>query len=216
MAQYCRSNDTKSRLLQKAEILFAEKGYNAVSIREVTLAAKCNMGAVNYHFQGKRNLYLEVFRSQWIPRELSMLECLKEVLKKTKSVSPARVIEAVAQAYLEGPLSEEKLRRHRQLIIREINNPTEAFEIVADQTLRPLFEYLQDRLSPFLAEELNEESLLLDIMSIFGILLYFTYSRPIISRIIGRPYDANFKACLVNQIVRFSLGGLNVNGKEGF
>jgi len=209
------NNDTKNRILEEAEILFAEKGFNAVSIREVTAAARCNTGAVNYHFQSKKKLYMEVFRSRWIPRELKMYEHLKETLARIESPSPATVIKAVAEAYLEGPLSEEELRRHRQLIIREINNPTEAFEMVADQTLRPLFAYLQGRLHPYLPGHLDDESLTLDIMSIFGVLLYFTYSRPMISRVTGRKYDPEFKARLVNQVVRFSLEGLGVDGKEG-
>jgi len=207
------NNDTKNRILEKAEILFAEKGFNGVTIREVTAAAKCNTGAVNYHFQSKKNLYVEVFRSRWIPRELKMYDHLKDALEKVEAPSPATVIKTVAEAYLEGPLSDEELRRHRQLIIKEINNPTEVFEMVADQTLRPLFEYLRERLHPYLPSHLDEESLILDIMSIFGVLLYFTYSRPMISRVMGRRYDPEFKARLVNQVVRFSLEGLGVNGK---
>ena len=208
------SDLTKNRLLDTAEILFSQKGYDAVSVRELTAAAKCNMGAINYHFGGKKNLYLEVFRSRWVPRELSMYERLKKSLADLNRPSPETVIQAVGRAYLEGPLSEEELRRHRQLIIREINNPTEAFEMVADRTLRPLFKYLQKHLSPFLPEHLDEESLTLDIMSIFGILLYFNYSRPMISRVMGRAYNTHFKGRLIDHIVRFSLEGLSVNGKK--
>ena len=205
---------TKDRLLDEAEVLFAEKGYNVVSLREITAAAKCNMGAVNYHFGGKKNLYLEVFRSRWVPMELRMHEYFRRTLEGRDNLSPATLIQALGRAFLEGPLSKEELRTHRQLIIREINNPTDAFEIAADQTLRPLFEYLQRHLTPFLPEHLDEESLTLDIMSIFGMLLYFNYSRPMISRITGRTYDQAFKARLIKHIVRFSLDGLSVNGKE--
>jgi AcrR family transcriptional regulator len=213
MPEYHVGNLTKGRILEKAEILFAQKGFDVVSIREVTTAAKCNMGAVNYHFRSKKNLYLEVFRSRWIPRELKMYEYLKASLDNREDLTPEIVIQAVAKAYLKGPLSERELRRHRQLIIREINNPTEAFELVADRTLRPLFVYLQNQLKPFLPASVGEEGLTLDIMSIFGVLLYFTYSRPMISRITGRKYDSTFKGRLISQIVRFSLEGLSVNGK---
>ena len=72
------SNHTKDRLLEKAEILFAHKGYHAISVREITSAAQCNMAAVNYHFNNKKNLYMEVFRSRWIPRELRMYEAFEK------------------------------------------------------------------------------------------------------------------------------------------
>ena len=213
MTKKKRNSHTREQILDAAEFLFAHRGYYGVSVREITSTAKCNMAAVNYHFSTKRNLYLEVFRSRWIPRELRMFNSLKESLAKLDSPTPAAVIEAWARAYLEGPLSKDELRRHRQLIIREINSPTKAFEIAADQTLRPLFQYLQKYLSPYFMDVLDERDLTLDILSIFGMLLYFNYSRPMISRITGNKYTTVFTARLIDHIVRFSLDGLGVNGK---
>ena len=64
----------KERLLDEAEALFARKGFHAVSIREITSAAGCNLVAVNYHFGTKENLYLEVFRSRWMSRAIRLRE----------------------------------------------------------------------------------------------------------------------------------------------
>jgi AcrR family transcriptional regulator len=207
-------NNTKNRILEKAEALFAEKGYHAVSIREITSAAKSNMAAVNYHFSGKKNLYMEVFRTRWVPRELRMYENFKRALAGLDSPSADLVIQALASAYLEGPLTTEELQEHRQLIIREINNPTEAFEYAADHTLRPLFRYLQQYLKPSSPKHSDEESLTLDILSIFGMLLYFNYSRPMITRVTGKRYSSAFKKRLIDHLVRFSLHGLAANGKD--
>ena len=209
-----KNNNTKKRILEKAEDLFAQKGYHAVSVREITQAAKCNMAAVNYHFNSKKNLYMEVFRTQWVPRELRMYESFSKELSKIEPHSPDLVIQVLASAYLEGPLTTEELKRHRQLIIREINNPTEVFEFVADHTMRPLYRILQQHLKPFFPEHSNEESFTLDILSIFGILLYFNYSRPMITHITGEKYDNAFKTRLITHLVRFSLNGLGANGKD--
>jgi AcrR family transcriptional regulator len=208
------NNNTKNRILEKAEALFAEKGFHGVSIREITRAAKCNTAAVNYHFSGKKNLYMEVFRTRWVPRELIMYENFKKALAGQDSPSIDLVIQALASAYLEAPLTTEELRGHRQIMIREINNPSEAFEYAADHTMRPLFRHLQQLLKPLLPEPSNEESLILDILSIFGMLLYFNYSRPMISRITGKRYDSTFKKRLVHHLVRFSLHGVAANGEE--
>jgi len=207
------ANQTREMLLEKAEILFAQKGYHAVSVREITAAAKCNMASVNYHFSNKKNLYLEVFRSRWVPRERLMYEAFEKSVDNLENPTPELVIQALARAYFEGPLSDEELGRHRQLIVRELNNPTEAFELAADQTLRPFFKKLYGLLNFFAPEDVDENNLSFDIMSIFGIILYFNYSRPMVSRITGRSYDADFKARLIDQMVRFSLNGLSVKGK---
>ena len=59
------SEDARNRLLDAAEKLFCEKGFHAVSVRELTAEANCNIAAVNYHFGGKENLYSEMFRRQF-------------------------------------------------------------------------------------------------------------------------------------------------------
>ena len=210
MDQTTNNNHTKERLLSRAEALFALKGYHAISVREITSAAKCNMASVNYHFGNKKNLYMEVFRSRWVPRERRMYEAFRASIEKADSPSPKDVIQALARAYLEGPLSQDELQMHRQLIIREMNNPTEVFEFAADETLRPLFKNLYNLLQPFVKEGEDEGNLSFDIMSIFGIVLYFNYSRPMVSRITGKKYDDDFKAWLVHHMVRFSLNGLSV------
>lgn len=207
-------NQTRERLLEKAEILFAQKGYHAISVREITAAAKCNMASINYHFSNKNNLYLEVFRSRWIPRELRMYAAFEESVGNLKDPTPELVIQALARAYLEGPLSDEELKRHRQLIVREMYYPTEAFELVAEQAIRPLFKKLYGLLNFFAPDDLDENNLSFDIMSIFGIILYFNYSRPMVSRITGRKYDADFKAGLIEHMVRFSLYGLSAEEKS--
>ncbi len=204
------AKQTRERLLERAEILFAQRGYHAVSVREITAAAKCNMASVNYHFNNKKNLYLEVFRSRWVPREQLMYEAFEKSVDCLEVQTPELVIQALARAYLEVPLSDEEFRRHRQLIVRELNNPTEAFEIAADQTLRPLFKKLYGLLDSFAPEGVDEDNLSFDILSIFGIILYFNYSRPMVTRITGKTYDADFKARLIDQLVRFSLYGLSV------
>ena len=205
---------TRERLLEKAESLFAQRGYHAVSVREITAAARCNMASVNYHFSNKKNLYLEVFRSRWIPREQRIYAEFEKSVDCLEKPTPELVIKALARAYLEGPLADEEFKRHRQLIVRELNNPTEAFELAADQTLRPLFKKLYRLLEFFARGDVNEDNLSFDILSIFGIILYFNYSRPMVSRITGKSYDADFKTRLIEQMVRFSSYGLSVKGRN--
>lgn len=48
--------DTKDVILDAAEVLFAEYGYDATSLRDLTQEAGVNLAAVNYHFGGKEQL----------------------------------------------------------------------------------------------------------------------------------------------------------------
>ena len=52
--------DTKSRILDAAEVLFAERGYDAASLRALTEQAGVNLAAVHYHFGSKQSLFAAV------------------------------------------------------------------------------------------------------------------------------------------------------------
>lgn len=49
--------DTRDRLLDAAEALFLQHGYDGTSSRTITAAADANLAAVNYHFGGKEGLF---------------------------------------------------------------------------------------------------------------------------------------------------------------
>lgn len=205
---------TKERILDTAEALFAQKGFQAVSVREITRAARCNLAAVNYHFGNKEKLYLEVFRARWVPRAKRVQESFRESLAAQGLLSLPAVVKALAQAFLEGPLSDEERLRHSQLMTREMAQPTEAFNQVAEQVMRPFFTELASKLRSVLPAGLEDEQLLLNIFSIFGMVLYFNFARAPVSRLTGREYDSAFKTRLVEQITEFSLRGMGVSETE--
>jgi AcrR family transcriptional regulator len=205
---------TKERLLNEAEALFAQRGYHAVSVREITATARCNLGAVNYHFGNKQNLYLEVFRTRWVTRARRLHEFFRRSLAGQISPSLTTLIGALAQAFLEGPLSDQERQRHYQLMARELSQPTEAFKLVAEEVMKPFLKELADMVRPVIPQGMGEERLMLNLLSIFAIVIHFNFARVAITQITGRDYDAGFKAQLVDHIVKFSLDGLGRTGKE--
>ena len=53
--------DTKTKILETANVLFAKSGFGNTSIRDIAKEAAVNLSAVNYHFKNKENLYWKVF-----------------------------------------------------------------------------------------------------------------------------------------------------------
>jgi AcrR family transcriptional regulator len=58
---------TRAELLDAAETLFLEQGYEAVSIRTINAAAARNPGAAHYHFGSKRGLVAALLESRLLP-----------------------------------------------------------------------------------------------------------------------------------------------------
>jgi AcrR family transcriptional regulator len=73
--------DTKTRILDTAERLFAERGYASTSLRNITTAAGVNLAAIHYHFHSKDALLESVVsrRSDVVnKRRLDMLEHFRQ------------------------------------------------------------------------------------------------------------------------------------------
>ncbi len=53
-------NDTKLKIINSARELFALKGFEGASVREIASSAGVNIAALNYHFSSKQNLFLHI------------------------------------------------------------------------------------------------------------------------------------------------------------
>ena len=206
---------SRERLLDEAETLFAEKGFHAVTVREITKAAHCNLAAVNYYFGNKQQLYLEVFRARWLPRSTKVQTCFKDALSAHDGTSLTGIVHALAEAILKGPLTDDERLRHSQLMIREMTMPGLATDLLVDEVIKPFFGELAGLLRPFLPEGIETERMMLNILSIFAMVIYFNFARLPIMRVTGQDYDGPFKDRLVEHIVQFSLTGLDVKREEG-
>ena len=62
-----KSRATKARILDAAEALFVEHGFEAASLRRITAMAAVNLAAVNYHFGSKEELFQAVLSRRLDP-----------------------------------------------------------------------------------------------------------------------------------------------------
>jgi AcrR family transcriptional regulator len=54
---------TKARILAAAEAVFAAKGFEGASTREIAAAAAVNISSLHYHWESKETLYFAVFEN---------------------------------------------------------------------------------------------------------------------------------------------------------
>ena len=70
------ATDTKSKILDAAEELFMEHGFEATSLRLITTAASVNLAAVNYHFGCKEDLFQAVLTRRLDPMNQDRMQLL--------------------------------------------------------------------------------------------------------------------------------------------
>ncbi|RUO34588.1 TetR/AcrR family transcriptional regulator [Aliidiomarina soli] len=72
---------TKDKILNAAERLFADQGFELTSLRQITGAADVNLASVNYHFGSKKALIqavMERYHAQFMPELDERLKTLEE------------------------------------------------------------------------------------------------------------------------------------------
>lgn len=130
----------KERILNAAESLFAEKGYDGASLRQITKTATVNLAAVNYHFGDKESLYREVITRRLRPINQSRLALLDQA-EQAASDTPvplAIIFEAIARPMFElGQYDPNESHQVVRLIGRSLSEPQSFMAGLIAQEIQP-------------------------------------------------------------------------------
>ena len=125
--------ETRERLLEAAAELFAERGYNHVTVRDICRAAGANVAAVNYYFRDKLGLYREVLTST--------ISSLHEVFVSAHEGKPGGTAEErfshYVRTFMGHAMSNGQASRAGKLMAREMADPSPAFDIIIEKMIRP-------------------------------------------------------------------------------
>lgn len=145
-----RTIETREALIEAAIEIFGHNGFHAASNRELADRAGVNSALISYHFGGKTGLYLASFQS--IQEQMAVeLQPVAEQLRADIAVIHADPVDRNARclASMEkllfamlDMLSQEKASAWAMLILREQQQPTEAFEILYQGIFKNLLEIL--------------------------------------------------------------------------
>src|SRR5438034_3826764 len=73
-----KSSATQGKILDAAEALFMEHGFEATTLRQITAAAGVNLAAVHYHFGSKEELFHAVLTRRLDPMNQERLALLTQ------------------------------------------------------------------------------------------------------------------------------------------
>lgn len=154
MARRTSSASTRERLLDAAEALFAEAGFNGASLRPITEQAGANLAAVNYHFGSKEALYEAVVLRRIRPMNEARLQRLAEAERIGPDVIDLRLlldlllrpIVALATAPTPGG------HPFPRVISRALIDPEPFMRSVMTREFSPLFRRLEPHLRRLLPE----------------------------------------------------------------
>lgn len=174
---------TRSRLLEAAGEVFAERGYRAATVREIVRRARANVAAVNYHFGGKQGLYEAVLEhSGAVSREKYPPD-----LGVRPGDPPEARLRAFVRNFLRSLLDSGRPAWHGQLIVRELADPTPALDRVVQRYMRPLFNLLLSILSEVCRGRAGADRLRFLGRAVIALCVFYKTSGPILARLKSPP-----------------------------
>jgi len=127
-------NDCRENIIATAIPLFAAKGLNGVSVRELASAAGVNLSMISYYFGGKKELYAAVLTAQF-----AILGKLEEI--EQMEIDTLQKFELYVRATV------SRYRKNPYLIrfyTSELTNPTACFETIIKPAIKRVVQMLLD------------------------------------------------------------------------
>jgi TetR/AcrR family transcriptional regulator, regulator of cefoperazone and chloramphenicol sensitivity len=196
---------TRDRLLMAAGEVFAEKGFEKATIREICQAANVqNIAAVNYYFGDKERLYIEsVKRAHQVQIDQVPLP------KWAPGTSPEKKLHDFVETMVTRLTGDSWLPWQEQLMMREVANPTAAVAELVQQFIRPHFELLQSIIDEFVPAATPAITRHQIAFSVVGQCLHYKVARPFIALLVGPNEVATYTPKqLADHIYRFSLAAI--------
>jgi TetR/AcrR family transcriptional regulator, regulator of cefoperazone and chloramphenicol sensitivity len=197
--------ETRSRLLNAAGEVFAEKGFKAATVREICQRAGANVAAINYHFGDKQKLYADVLRLSHT--------CAMERHPSDQGLSdrstPEERLRAFIHSFVHRVFDDGQPAWQGKLMSREMVEPTRALDYLIRHEIGPRRDQLNQTLRQIVGRGASEKLLRHCTQSIVGQCAFYHHARPMIERLYPQQkFDAGGVRERAESIYQFTLAAL--------
>lgn len=204
-------HETQIRILDAAEELFMQHGFEGTSMRLLTAKAGVNLAAVNYHFGSKDALIEAVFRRRLDPMNTARIAEIDRMEKEAggQPLTPEAIIRAFVGASLRM-IEDSKTggRNFIRLLGRTYTDPSKAIRALIGGLYAPAMERFKAAFERALPQMPRDE-LVWRMHFMFGTLAYTLAATDTVQLIAGcKPEDRYDARLLEERLTSFLVAGL--------
>jgi AcrR family transcriptional regulator len=200
---------TRTRLLDAAEALFADFGFNGVSVRQIVEAAGANLGAIPYHFGTKEELFKETLLRRAVPLREERGRLLNAITAAGREPTLEEVLWAMLEPAFRANRENDAFRR---LLGRASMDPTpEVRRLMLDIYSRDFMlvpRVLRDFFRSMDAEEFHWK-----LNCFYGVMMFVQADTGKIQSIAGEDFDTSQPAVALRYVIPFLAAGLRASEK---
>ncbi len=154
-----QKQNTRDRILDAAEELFAQRGYEGVSVRQIMSQAGADVSLAYYHFKSKRDLFDQVMLRRVETLNELRLDALDAVERRHPDDAPTveEIIGAFTNPLLDLLARDHEEWKHYFQLIAQINSSTEWGGELMTRYFDPLVSRFIDALRKALPDSTDED-----------------------------------------------------------
>ena len=201
--------EPRERILSAAGQEFAERGYEAATVRDICLAAGVNLAAVNYYFGDKQRLYIESVKHAHEQRAGQV-----PLPEWTAGTPPQRKLRDFVGNLLERMLGFGQPPWQVRLMMREVLHPTDACRELVEDYVRPRFTLLVSILDELVDGRLSQTELRRVALSIIGQCFLYRAAGDVVGMLVPREEleSHHSLAPLADHVTGYALAALGEAG----
>ena len=194
---------TKQKLIKAAIKVFAEKGFRDATVRQICKqAGTANINAVNYYFGSKKQLYKQILA-------LIFAEYEQQAPEDFPDRSPEKQLQIYIATfckilYGEGALDADTTA----ILVEEFTRPSPFLEEMVDTFNRPRVKRVLKIIKNLLGEKATDDMARDCLVSVSGQLLYYSFARPVFSRLFPYYFTENSYEQWAAHVFKFTMGGI--------
>jgi AcrR family transcriptional regulator len=205
------AGETQRRLLEAAEELFAQKGLDRTSIRDITTKAERNLASINYFFGNMQELYEELFRRRLREMRDTRFAGIKAAMAARSKPTLEKLIRSFAIAFLEPFKDPKRSRRFMQLFARELVEQRLPKNMILEEMATPVMTAFEGAILT-LCPNIDKRDVQKSIHSIIGQLIHVLHVKTMFEGI-SEPIAINDIDETIEHIVKFSTAGIRAFAK---
>lgn len=183
--QEAGADGTRQSLIEAGLELFGHKGYDGASIREIARQAGANVAAIGYHFGGKDGLR-RACAEQVAATIRSLASGALEGSAPALTPQQARLaLHGFVSHVVPFVLTDRRARLMMHFMIREMANPSVAFDIVYGGVVEPTHRQICSLWAAVTGEDPAGEAVRLAVFCVIGQVFYFRFGQEIVLRRMG-------------------------------
>lgn len=157
------SERTRARIIETAGELFADKGFKAVTVREIAQKADTHLSALNYHFKAKDSLYREV-----VLEACKTLAWSNEDIKSLLTQNPSEALKYIIRVSIDSYYDQGTSKWQTAIISRECWQPSDVFSDIIDNYFRNHAGLMAEVISKITDKPVNSNRIMFAVFSLIG------------------------------------------------